>query len=39
MHKIFTVKEKDTNNIPIMDKYTGDWKYKEKTERAKAFAI
>ena len=37
MHKIFTVKEKDTNNRPIRNKYTVDWKYKEITARAKAF--
>ena len=37
MNKIFTVKETDNNNRPIRDKYTGEWKYKEITERAKAF--
>ena len=37
MHMIFTVKETDSNNRPIRDKFTGDWKYKEITERAKAF--
>ena len=37
MNKIFVEKEKDKNNRPIRDKYTGEWKYREITERAKAF--
>ena len=36
-HKILTVKETDNNKRPIRDKYTVNWKYKEITERAKAF--
>ena len=36
MHKIFRFKERDKNNRFIEDGY-GDWKYKEITERAKAF--
>ena len=37
MNKIFVEKEKDKNNRPIRDKYTVEWKYREITERAKAF--